>query len=224
MLLRLLSLLLPSLCAGCGTPGDVWCEACWIELERLRGPCCGRCGAPTRWALERCRECRGRRLAFAEARAAVAHRGAAMRLMRAWKDRGVALGPIAAEAILEARAPPPAGTWLCAVPGDRDRVRWRGVDGPAELAERLAAVWRLPLCAGTLVRAGSPPPQRTLGAAERRRNLAGAFRCHRRPPASVLLVDDVYTTGATANACASALRRAGAQRVAVVTFARALRG
>src|SRR5436305_15132321 len=113
MLKALLSLLIPLRCAACGALGELWCEACWLELERLRGACCGRCGAPTRWGVGACRECRGRRLAFTEARAAVAHRGAASALLHAWKDRGLPLAPIAAAAILEARPPPGRGVALC---------------------------------------------------------------------------------------------------------------
>jgi len=62
-----------------------------------------------------------------------------------------------------------------------------------------------------------------LDRAARRRNVAGAFRAAVRPPARVCLVDDVYTTGATVSAAATALRKAGARRVEVVAFARALR-
>jgi predicted amidophosphoribosyltransferase len=223
MLQTLLSLLIPLRCAACGALGELWCEACWIELERLRGPCCTRCGAPTRWAVDACRECRGRRLAFAEARAAVAHRGSAASLVRAWKDRGLPLAAIAAAAILEARPPPAVGAVLCPVPGVPDRVRWRGVDGPREVAVRLAGAWERPLDDRLLVRRGRAGPQRGLRAVERRRNLSTAFECRGRAPASIVLVDDVYTTGATADACARALRRAGAREVVVVTFARALR-
>jgi predicted amidophosphoribosyltransferase len=69
----------------------------------------------------------------------------------------------------------------------------------------------------------NPRPQRGLLLAERRRNVAGAFRAVGRAAATVVLVDDVYTSGATATAAASALRQAGARSVEVVTFARALR-
>jgi predicted amidophosphoribosyltransferase len=74
-----------------------------------------------------------------------------------------------------------------------------------------------------LERGPASPPQRGLGRAERRRNVAGAFRCVRAPPARICLVDDVFTTGATVGAAAAELRRGGARSVEVVTFARALR-
>jgi predicted amidophosphoribosyltransferase len=74
-----------------------------------------------------------------------------------------------------------------------------------------------------LVRVRGSPRQRALTRTERRRNVAGAFRPAGLAPSSVTLVDDVYTTGATANAAASALRKAGARHVEVVTFARTIR-
>jgi predicted amidophosphoribosyltransferase len=74
-----------------------------------------------------------------------------------------------------------------------------------------------------LGRTRAVPHQRGLSLADRRRNVAGAFRPAVKPPARVALVDDVYTSGATANAAASALRKGGARRVEVVTFARVVR-
>jgi predicted amidophosphoribosyltransferase len=74
-----------------------------------------------------------------------------------------------------------------------------------------------------LGRTRAPRPQRGLSLAARRRNVAGAFLATKSVPAELTLVDDVYTTGSTASAAASALRRAGARRVEVVTFARAVR-
>jgi predicted amidophosphoribosyltransferase len=74
-----------------------------------------------------------------------------------------------------------------------------------------------------LVRGRGSPKQRDLTRTERRRNVATAFEAARGAPSRVMLVDDVYTTGATANAAASALRKAGAREVEVVTFARTIR-
>jgi predicted amidophosphoribosyltransferase len=66
-------------------------------------------------------------------------------------------------------------------------------------------------------------PQRGLDLRERRRNVAGAFTAQTASPRQIILVDDVYTSGSTATAAASALRKAGARSVEVVTFARAVR-
>jgi predicted amidophosphoribosyltransferase len=216
----LVSLVLPRRCASCGTAGSLWCATCLGRLEPIRDPRCARCGAPTQWPLPGCRECSGRRLAFDRAWAAVAHRDLAALLVRRWKDGGLDLSAPAAGAVA-ARAPRPSGR-LCPVPGDRGRVRRRGIEGPAALCLRLAGAWGVEPRLDLLQRCGSAPPQRGLTAAARRRNLATAFAADA-PPERVTLVDDVYTTGATADACARALKRAGARHVEVLTFARALR-
>jgi predicted amidophosphoribosyltransferase len=218
----LLDLLLPERCAGCGGEGAMVCDGCRAALVRLRPPLCARCGAPVAWPVERCRECAGRRLAFAEARAAVAYEGAARRVVGAWKQGGRRrLARVAAEIVGEA-VPRPRVDAVTFVPPVAARELWRGHNPAERLAAELAAAWSLP-CLHLLARAASPRPQRGLPLAERRRNVAGSFRAVERAPVLVLLVDDVYTSGATVAAAASALRRAGAGRVEVVTFARALR-
>jgi ComF family protein len=115
---------------------------------------------------------------------------------------------------------PPAAvvTW---VPADRDRRLRRGHPTAEQLGRLLARSWRLealPL----VERTRHVASQRSLQRGDRRRNVAGAFRV-RAAPARVCLVDDVYTTGATVSAAATALRKAGARHVTVVTFARTLR-
>ena len=111
---------------------------------------------------------------------------------------------------------------LAHVPGDPERAWERGSVAPRGLAVALSSLWQMP-AADLLRRTHSFPRQRGLGLAERRRNVRGSVRTAAGVPRSVCLVDDVYTSGATADACASALRRAGARRVEVVTLARAVR-
>ncbi len=103
------------------------------------------------------------------------------------------------------------------------RLRWRGFNQALLLAKPLAKRFGVPLDPFILRRTRATPPQVSLGEADRRRNIAGAFAV--RIPGlvrdrSALLVDDVYTTGATVNECARALRRAGARRVDVLVLAR----
>jgi len=116
----------------------------------------------------------------------------------------------------------PDAACLVFVPADDDRRLRRGHHPAEQLARQLASAWQLAL-EPALVRVRGSPPQRGLTRLERRRNVAAAFRAERRVPAEVALVDDVYTTGATANAAASALRKAGARHVEIVTFARTIR-
>ena len=210
----MLDLLLPQRCVVCGTGGAQLCAVCRDALPRLEPPLCARCGAPTAWPVERCRECSGRRLAFASARAAVVYDDAARRLVAAWKERGLRRLADDVAALL----PPAQGDVVTFVPPDGRRRLERGYHPAERLARAAAERWGLP-CEPLLSRHGPSRRQRGLSLAERRRNVAGAFRS-KAAPATVVLVDDVYTTGATANSAARAL---GAGTVYVVTFARALR-
>ncbi len=139
----MLDLLLPQRCLGCSRPGSHLCDWCRATLPRLRAPLCDRCGAPTAWPVARCRECAGRRLAFASARAAVAYEGAARRLATSWKERGLRrLAELAADLVAETVARPAASA-LVFVPPDGDRSRRRGHDPPAQLARELGERWEL---------------------------------------------------------------------------------
>ena len=185
---------------------------------------CGRCGAPTLWPVERCRECAGRRLAFRRARAAVAYSGAAGKLVAAWKEHGLRrAGSLAAELVAE-RLDAPAADVITYIPPDPGRLLLRGHHPAERLARELARHWCLPH-AGLLVRVGTSQSSRQTGLAraDRLKNVRGAFVAVAAIPRSVVLVDDVYTTGATVSAAATALRRAGARDVDVVTFARTVR-
>ncbi len=216
----MLDLLLPQRCVVCGSGGRQLCAACRAELPRIEPPLCERCGAPTVWQVERCRECAGRRLAFASARAAVGYDAAARRLVHAWKERGLRrLAAEAAELVAE-RLPPPEVDALTFVPADRGRRLERGHNPAERLTLELAVLWELP-CLPLLERTRGGR-QRGSSAAERQ-TVRGAFRATSAAPRKVAVIDDVYTTGATAAAAAGALRAGGARRVEAVAFARALR-
>jgi predicted amidophosphoribosyltransferase len=215
----MLDLLLPQRCAVCSQAGVAICNRCVELFPRLTPPLCGRCGFPTAWPVDRCRECTGRRTAFASARSAVAYDDGVRAFVGAWKERGLRrLAETAALLVLEVVSPPRADV-VTFVPADRDRARHRGYEPPRRLAERLAVEWELPL-APLLRRPRTARRQRGLRRAERRRNVRNAFEACAAVPPSTVLVDDVFTSGATANAAATALRKGGARRVEVVTFAR----
>jgi len=207
---------LPRRCVVCGAPRTLLCARCLGGLPRLTPPLCALCGAPTVWPVARCLECAGRRLAFARARSATAYDAAVRRIVRSWKERGLrSLGASAARVIVE-RLPPPDADVVTFVPPDRGRRLERGYHPAEQLARAVAAAWGLP-CESLLTRAGGAR-QRGLSRNERRRNVARAFSGDARGR-RVVLVDDVYTTGATAHAAAKALRT----EVEVVTFTRATR-
>lgn len=220
--MSILNLLLPARCVVCAAGGEQLCAGCRESLPLLRPPLCERCGAPTAWPVARCRECSGRRLAFASARAAVEYDGSVRRFVAAWKERGLRrLATEAAELVVGA-VPPPRVALLAFVPPDRERVLLRGHHPAERLARELGERWDLPV-RPLLAWARAIPHQRGLSLADRRRNVAGAFAPAAKAPTRVGLIDDVYTSGATAAAAASALRKAGARTVEVVTFARVVR-
>ena len=172
--------------------------------------------------MRRCVECAGRRLAFARARSALVYDERARPLISAWKERGrrdlaTSLATIVAEVLAH-----PDVDALTYVPGDPERGRERGHVPAARLAEALGEVWGIRV-ERLLARTGPSARQAGLRGAERRANVRAAFEARGSAPLQVALVDDVYTTGATAGACATALRRAGARRVEVVCLARAVR-
>jgi predicted amidophosphoribosyltransferase len=185
-------------------------------------PLCARCGAPAVWPVSRCRECAGRRLGFASARAAVEYDDAVRRLVGGWKERGLRRIAAEAAALIVDVVPRPVVDALSFVPPDGDRSLRRGHHPAERLARELACCWELPVLR-LLARRGSARRQRGLTLPERRRNVRGAFTAVRVAPTTVCLVDDVYTSGATASAAARTLRKAGARRVEVVCFARAVR-
>jgi predicted amidophosphoribosyltransferase len=172
--------------------------------------------------VQRCAECSGRRLAFARARSAVVYDARARALVREWKEHGRRrLAAEAASLVAEVLAPAEADA-LTFVPGDPERALRRGDVAPKALAIALGSLWSTPILE-FLRRPQALPRQRGLTLLERRRNLRRTVVAVAPAPPSVTLVDDVYTSGATADACAAALKRAGARRVEVVTLARAVR-
>jgi len=184
----------------------------------LSEPWCHRCGFPAERDIPSCAHCppegidqvRAPFLFRATARAAV-HR----LKFGGWRPVAGAL----ADAILTV-SPPPDGviTW---VPLSRRRLAERGFDQAHVLAEAVGHAASVPV-ARLLDRLADTPPQAQKGGAERRATMAGAFRGIGRAPPRVFLVDDVLTTGATAGACARALRAAGARAIVVLVAARAV--
>lgn len=196
---------------------------------------CRVCGEPYRGAGRDhdCPICRRRRRRFDRARACLLYeRGPAsndsplVRVLHDYKyQRDVTLAPLLADLLID-RAPLPVDhDVIVPVPLHRDRLRWRGFNQAHLLARRLGRRCGVPVDPFLLVRARPTPPQVGLDEADRRRNVAGAFVAPR-PLAlagrSTLLVDDVYTTGATVEECARVLKRAGARRVDVLVLARAV--
>jgi ComF family protein len=225
-------LLLPRRCAACDTALSVGhpralCAACWRSLPMPVATLCARCGIPCPSSVTTCAACLARPPAFDVARAVGlyladgTHLNPLARAVRALKFRGHrAVAGTLGEALAGVlpRGPHDA---VVPVPLHRARLRERGYNQAALLARGLARAARLVLVPDAIARRHPTPPQADLDAVARRANVRGAFVASpRMAGAAVVLVDDVLTTGATADACARALRAAGARRVSVLTVGR----
>jgi predicted amidophosphoribosyltransferase len=216
----LLDLLVPPRCAVCRLAGPLLCAACLGDLPLLDGSTCARCGLPAERPVDDCARCRGRRVGFESAAAALLFDGAARDLVHAFKDgglRGLAEPAAALMALVLGRPAVDVVTW---VPADPLREAMRGYHPARLLAEQVALRWGVP--SRPLLRAPLwRRPQRGLTRAQRRANVREAFTAPVAIAGRVGLIDDVHTTGATLTAAALALRRAGAGAVVAATLARA---
>lgn len=228
---RVVSLALPPRCPACGAVAEAdhrFCTGCWTGLTFIGPPWCAGCAIPfdyDRGADARCASCLAEPPLHAGARAAVAYGEAAKTVVLRLKyARRTAFAETAARAM--ARHVPDDAQLIVPVPLHRWRLWSRGYNQAALIARGLASP-AVPAAVDLLRRSRATPVLRGLGRRGRARAVAGAFTLAdgaraRLAGRHVVLVDDVFTTGATANACTRVLLRGGATKVTVLCWARVI--
>ena len=233
---RILDFLFPANCSFCRSPiGNsavpCFCSQCWGDFSAVRGPVCPSCGRPfgspealSHSPEHECGACRKRQPHYDQALAAGLFEGPLREAIHIYKYRPVrSLGkPLAQWMTDHVRVKVPLDM-VMPVPLHTKRLRMRGFNQALLLAVGAAERFNIPLVYDNLVRVRYTRPQVELSGQERTANVQGAFHLVR-PDAvgdkRVLLIDDVYTTGATMNECARVLKDAGAAAVIVLTLAR----
>ncbi|MGA9581408.1 MAG: ComF family protein [Allosphingosinicella sp.] len=229
---RTLDFALPPRCPGCGAiTGEPhrFCLDCWRSLHFLGEPCCARCGLPFAYPAEgeaECGSCLADPPPFDRLRAAVAYGEVSRRVALKLKYSGrPGLAETLAHFMTRHICPGEGDVLLVPVPLHRWRIWKRGYNQAALIASALSRRTGLPAGLDLLSRIRATPPLKGLGRRERRLAVRGAFKVPPRARSAlagrrVLLVDDVYTSGATAAACARALKRGGAASVEILCWAR----
>ncbi|HKE92423.1 MAG TPA: double zinc ribbon domain-containing protein [Gemmatimonadales bacterium] len=237
-------LLLPAECLVCHRllgpqfADDLVCRVCRLRWRPVRRPWCERCGQPEPH-FGPCRLCRAWPAQLTAARSAVWLDGGARRAVHALKYDGLArAGCDMAAVVAKLVERPPPGALLVPIPLGPKRLARRGYNQSEILAAALGRLWGLTNRPELLVRTRDTPTQTALTPAARLANVAGAFEvrigdCGLRtedlignsaisnPKSAIVLIDDVFTTGATLAEAAHALADAGCQSISAVTFGRA---
>lgn len=223
----ILDFIYPPHCVVCEAPGAYFCDACQSASVLITPPLCSRCGYPLPDASQTCLECQQHPLTSLDSirSAAFFEFGSIRDVIHKFKYNdlyvlGKSLASMLATCytINQMKA-----DIIVPVPLHKSRLRERGYNQSAILAKALARLLHLPVEDKTLIRFRKTQSQMTLNAKDRQNNVTNAFSCRNDllTTKSVLLIDDVCTTGATLDACATALKASGAKAVHGLTVARA---
>lgn len=232
-----LGFLYPNVCQICGEEratsreGFV-CSRCWQQVRFIRPPFCRRCGLPFAGDLTEsfeCSNCRDMELEFAFARSAVTASGVVLEVIHRYKyQRALWFEPFLSDLLIREALPvlrQQQWDWIVPVPLHPAKKRQREFNQAERLAAHLSAEAKIPINTTLLKRVTATQTQTKLTRDQRAENMRNAFAID--PPQKlngkrILLFDDVFTTGATTNACAKVLRASSAQDVGVWTVARGL--
>ena len=216
-----LNLIFPINCLGCSAEGAYICDDCMKAAPRLRPPCCAYCAQPS--SATPCRWCRASPLGLDGITAPFLMEGVVRDAVLQLKYQQVrGLAPMLADPMEKAwRAKNLSPDLVMPVPLHRRRLRQRGYNQSALLAQSLSKTLEIPFDQSALTRTRDTGPQVGLTRSERDLNVNGAFHCNGSVAGkAVLIVDDVATTGSTLAACADALRKADAASVWGLILAR----
>ena len=219
------ALVLPQDCLLCGDGADsLLCAACSASLPRLPPELCPVCALPTPGGVN-CGACQARPPHFDATSAAFRYGYPLDRLIQALKyQHRLALAAWFARTMLQT-PPPGRHDLLLALPLASKRLSERGFNQALEIARPLAHALALPLALDVCIRRGDASPQASLPWRARQRNVRGVFEAQRDLSGkSVLVIDDVMTTGASLNELARSLKKQGAVRVGNWVLARTIRG
>ena len=217
----LLETIWPTRCAVCDRQGAVLCDRCIPLLEYIDSwKCCPICGSP--YGLIQCTDCASIAI-DGGCMSLMRYEGGAARIVRAYKDGGERRLHADIARLLVRLVPPSwtEGRTVCAIPPSKEAYAKRGFDHMGPIASEFGRITGMAVVKP--LRAMGAADQRALGRKGRRRNMEHAFKI--RSPnecrGPILLIDDVYTTGATLAAASRTLIEAGASDVKCLTFARA---
>jgi competence protein ComFC len=230
---RVLGLLYSVVCRNCGNPvadtglGNL-CFDCWLRIPELKGNLCPKCSLPLKSANAFCPDCRGLNPCFDKVFSLMPYLGLSKELIHDLKYQSVLslLRPLAkmlatlilGNSFYKYKA-------VISIDADDMTYRQRGHDHVRDLSKRLAGHLNIKCGAGWLLTKPKVIKQNQLSRKERLKNVKNIFVLKKTTEikdSALLLLDDVFTTGATANAAATVLKKAGAAKVDVITLARSI--
>lgn len=229
-----LNLLLPPRCVATGeiveAQGLISAQS-WVEIDFISDPCCAQCGLPFPYdvgAEALCGACLEDPPLFSKARAAVVYNDSSRKLILRFKhgDRLQSVDTFATWMIRAGADIIHTADVIVPVPLHRSRLWRRRYNQSALLAQAIGKRRGIACCVDALARTRPTPPQKGLGRRGRKENVRKAFQIRRPQDVKdkcVLLIDDVFTSGATLNECARVLKSAGAKDVIVLALARVTR-
>jgi competence protein ComFC len=219
--------LFPPECGGCGRKGCRWCQDCQSSVEILGSQVCPVCGEPQK-SSQTCQNCLQIPPAYKSLRSWAAFKGPLRKALHHLKyRRDLALGDSLSGALIHYFVDLKWGVDLIVpVPLGKERLKERGYNQAALLARPIALSQNIRYSSKALLRVKDIRSQVGLNITQRRQNVSGAFWANPEfvRGRSVLIVDDVTTTGATVDACAEAVKEAGATDIFAMTLARAVLG